>query len=297
MEGRYGARETETSSECTGACDAGFYCPAGSHRSTQVVCGAAIPSEAAPSLSFVGEAAEPLELFSSVSNAIDHRFFCPPGSATPRVAQEGHYTIADPATTKKRLRPFNASDADLDGFVSWREFTGSIAFRPFMATITPTQASPRGKTGDSSQLEAALGPEADSQEARKLWKMADEDLDGLLDEREFSLVKDALYTDGSQVEGFESVYSDRHPSLGVVQTRVSEKRCEAGYYCPGDGMRYECPRGHFGAEEGLTSPSCSGPCPAGMSTLPFPLSLWLSPLTIHALFLSSSLVLVHAARA
>ncbi|CAN0411096.1 unnamed protein product, partial [Laminaria digitata] len=38
--------------------------------------------------------------------------------------------------------------------------------------------------------------------------------------------------------------------------------CEPGYYCV-KGARLPCPAGTFGSSSGLTSPHCSGPCPAG----------------------------------
>lgn len=46
------------------------------------------------------------------------------------------------------------------------------------------------------------------------------------------------------------------------QTRTAQAECEPGYYCL-DGVRLPCPAGTFGLSGGLTSPSCSGPCPAG----------------------------------
>ncbi|CAM9909449.1 unnamed protein product, partial [Hapterophycus canaliculatus] len=45
-------------------------------------------------------------------------------------------------------------------------------------------------------------------------------------------------------------------------TRVSQVRCEAGYYCK-DGVRAVCPAGTFGASAGLLDRGCTGPCPAG----------------------------------
>lgn len=38
--------------------------------------------------------------------------------------------------------------------------------------------------------------------------------------------------------------------------------CEPGYFCI-DGARLPCPAGSYGSSLGLSSPSCSGPCPAG----------------------------------
>lgn len=46
------------------------------------------------------------------------------------------------------------------------------------------------------------------------------------------------------------------------QTRTTQTQCEPGHYCMG-GSRLPCRAGTFGSTWGLSSPSCSGPCPAG----------------------------------
>jgi hypothetical protein len=45
-------------------------------------------------------------------------------------------------------------------------------------------------------------------------------------------------------------------------TRSAQVRCEAGAYCT-KGIKRLCPEGYYGAEAGLSSVTCSGPCPAG----------------------------------
>lgn len=47
-------------------------------------------------------------------------------------------------------------------------------------------------------------------------------------------------------------------------TRTNQVRCEAGYWCSG-GVKEPCPVGSFGRTRGLTSPRCSGFCPAGFA--------------------------------
>ena len=44
--------------------------------------------------------------------------------------------------------------------------------------------------------------------------------------------------------------------------RYSQILCERGYYCV-HGVRYECPKGYYGGETGLTDSSCSGKCTPG----------------------------------
>lgn len=47
------------------------------------------------------------------------------------------------------------------------------------------------------------------------------------------------------------------------QTRTQAVSCPAGYYCPGDGLRYPCPLGRYGSTTGLSTRMCSGLCAAG----------------------------------
>lgn len=47
------------------------------------------------------------------------------------------------------------------------------------------------------------------------------------------------------------------------RTRTQQLRCEPGHYCPGDGERYACPAGSYGAGSGEASPSCTGLCAPG----------------------------------
>ncbi|CAN0073404.1 unnamed protein product, partial [Phaeothamnion confervicola] len=47
-------------------------------------------------------------------------------------------------------------------------------------------------------------------------------------------------------------------------TRTAQVRCERGYFCDG-GIRYPCAPGRFGSSTGLTTPDCSGFCPAGFA--------------------------------
>lgn len=47
-----------------------------------------------------------------------------------------------------------------------------------------------------------------------------------------------------------------------VKTRSKIKICEQGFYCS-DGIKYICEAGYYGNQEGLSTFSCSGLCPAG----------------------------------
>lgn len=60
--GRYGSLSQETNSSCSGLCRGGFYCPAGSFISTQILCDAT-------------------------------NIYCPIGSPAPLSVDQGHYTL------------------------------------------------------------------------------------------------------------------------------------------------------------------------------------------------------------
>lgn len=54
----------------------------------------------------------------------------------------------------------------------------------------------------------------------------------------------------------------RHDKAPWQQGCPGFKACEQGYYCDGN-IKIICPSGVYGDDEGLTLPSCSGPCPPG----------------------------------
>eukprot|EP00752_Nemacystus_decipiens_P010517 g9365.t1 len=122
--GRFGASQMSVNASCSGSCSEGHFCPEGSHRADQYVCGNAAA-------------------------------FCPEGSSAPTAVSEGFYTVQ--------------------------------------------------------------GGESDT---------------------------------------------DRHPWLGVAETRTTQVQCEPGHYCVG-GVRFPCPPGYFGNASGLSTPRCSGLCAAG----------------------------------
>ncbi len=45
--------------------------------------------------------------------------------------------------------------------------------------------------------------------------------------------------------------------------RYEQYMCPVGFFCPGDGKRYECPPGTFTDEEGTISNNCKGVCDRG----------------------------------
>lgn len=45
-------------------------------------------------------------------------------------------------------------------------------------------------------------------------------------------------------------------------TRWSQKQCEPGFYCQ-EGVKYRCPKGHYGAYPGMANATCDGECYPG----------------------------------
>jgi hypothetical protein len=50
---------------------------------------------------------------------------------------------------------------------------------------------------------------------------------------------------------------------GPPGARTVATVCSIGYYCPGDGLAFQCPAGRYGNASGLLNDSCSGVCGDG----------------------------------
>lgn len=76
-------------------------------------------------------------------------------------------------------------------------------------------------------------------------------------------VSTGYYTVGSTGSGLPVIsYPNRMQVSDDVKNRAAQVQCEPGYYCI-DGVRYICPRGHYGGVSGLSSETCSGECEEG----------------------------------
>lgn len=79
--GRYGSRQGETSSLCTGLCAAGYFCPEGSVRAQQIPCGGS-------------------------------GLYCPEGSSKPIAVSEGYYTYGNGSIiSNARCEPYHYNDS------------------------------------------------------------------------------------------------------------------------------------------------------------------------------------------
>jgi hypothetical protein len=48
-----------------------------------------------------------------------------------------------------------------------------------------------------------------------------------------------------------------------IEKKTSQHLCPPGYFCPGDGLKYQCPPGRYGASSGLVESDCDGECSSG----------------------------------
>jgi len=236
--GRWGGAEGQSSPECSGVCSAGHWCPKASTSPTANQCGNA-------------------------------SVYCPPGASLPSpVIPKGYYTThAAPYRGALSLHdPLNATmSAQLvcepghwcrggvkrqcaAGRFGWRHGDGSAECGglcraghrcpghpgPPSLTATPLECS-EGLAGAAVAAAQQLAsstffcPEGTGNEPNR--------------------VASGFYTVGGK-EG--------------NTTRTNEVKCEAGYWCSG-GVKEPCPVGSFGRKRGLTSPRCSGFCPAGFA--------------------------------
>ncbi len=72
----------------------------------------------------------------------------------------------------------------------------------------------------------------------------------------------SVFAQGTDVRLIVGPGSFSTPVTDVEVNRWGQALCPAGSYCVG-GVRALCPGGRFGNATSMTSPACSGPCPAG----------------------------------
>ena len=62
-------------------------------------------------------------------------------------------------------------------------------------------------------------------------------------------------------------YYASNPAETGTQTFTTQTACEAGWYCPGNGQRTQCPAGRYGSSTGgpWTTAQCEGGCAAGFN--------------------------------
>ncbi|CAM9593374.1 unnamed protein product, partial [Ascophyllum nodosum] len=236
--GRFGASQLSTNSSCTGVCRKGHFCPEGSYRADQHVCG-------------------------NVS------LYCPEGSSAPAVASAGFYTVQDDVAGVDRhpwLGTVETRTIQVEcepGFycVAGRRRPcasgtyGAVSGLSSPACSGPCDAGYVCGEGAKSPTEALCGgegelfcPEGSSAQSKA----------GV-----------GYYTIGGIATATDFPTADANVRIGKVSdhplskaTRTAEELCQPGYWCSG-GLRHPCEPGSFGDAYGMTGSSCSGACSPG----------------------------------
>ena len=272
--GRYGATTGLTSSECTGPCAAGYYCPPASVAPRQRACGG-------PDL------------------------ICPPKSSFPLVVSEGYYTsttVVDecpPGMYRNVSEVFDPSlraATNPQGVVpaSWvvtvaHEGSAAAAATPSEGRLDPRETRPLGPhDGEGYGDLWAIGPQAPCvrcpEGTYKAQQGDGEDLCLPCDMTVSVSSEDRTTCECWRRPGGESwealqFLASRGTCVAVdienatmfeppktltnsTWTRHKQWECERGYACTA-GVRFVCPAGRFGASTRNTNLSCTGICAAG----------------------------------
>ena len=221
--GNYGATIGLKSSDCSGLCEEGFYCEAGSTSPRQKSC------------------------------PLDPRFYCPRGSKGPMRTGLGWFAINNRGTFgggyggEKQCTPGYYC---IDG-LRHSCATGRYGNRMLETNASCTGACSAGwycPEGSTSMYERSCGdpgvfcPEGSPSPVP---------------------VASGYYTVGSSEDMAQFEIGVGMAGYNQGEARTSQRACEEGYFCLGDGIKRKCPRGRFGSRTGEKSPRCTGSCKEG----------------------------------
>jgi hypothetical protein len=273
--GAVGARLTNAS--CSGSCSPGYACPAGSTNATAALCPRGAYSEAgapvcspcplgryggAPGLTSAsctgpcraGRYGALLGMETSdCTGACNPGFFCPVGSETPSVGQCGVGTYSGWGSGSCSECPagrFGAETmmetANCSGPCPAGVFgeTSGLTSRTCSGNCSAGYACPAGSTNATAVL---CPPGAYSQPGSGSCALCVAGTYGL--------------SWGEALPGCSGNCSAGY-SCPPGSTNATALLCTFGTYSLA-GVCIPCPRGTFGAAEGLSTPACSGPCAAG----------------------------------
>lgn len=231
--GRWGADYGMTTPECTGACERGFFCSAGSTSPRQQLCG-------------------------------NETAFCPEESFVATPVSDGYYTVGGRTTTDGGVFPFDAPLLCNQTYSSGDLFPGdAAAAAPELPTSACAGAPLRLRTspeGDPPSSDTLDGPGVQLGVDLSINGVA-----GVVNTRSECVVPRSpllgpmvpvTFPPSARVRACTSGY------MGDAGTRSSQAQCEPGSYC-WYGLRFECPPGRYGSRAGETRYRCEGDCPAG----------------------------------
>eukprot|EP01029_Cantina_marsupialis_P013730 TRINITY_DN303_c0_g1_i2.p1 TRINITY_DN303_c0_g1~~TRINITY_DN303_c0_g1_i2.p1 ORF type:complete len:805 (-),score=180.21 TRINITY_DN303_c0_g1_i2:1071-3212(-) len=253
--GYYGGKEGLSSNQCSGQCDAGFFCELGSPSAQQYDCG-------------------------------DPSRFCPIGSFEPTDVTPGYYTITDATSNLITDRPSQrVSEVQCElghyctfgtkypcppgtfGDVPGLEQNQCSGFCDAGYYCPQASTSRQQNVCGSSDVFCPLGSAEPTPVSSGYYTSKgqgfDESINMLCEEDNAA---STLNTSAGRLSPVTPVLSSMTKcssgKLGAEDTRIEELPCEAGYFCV-DGDRYQCPPGHYGSTTKLVDHTCSGYCDAG----------------------------------
>lgn len=253
--GRYGSTKGITTPLCSGVCEAGYYCPAGSVSPREHRCGG-------------------------------NDVFCPPGSFEPTLVAPDSYGIGGSVTTRTGQRQCQPGSYCLNGqrFECPEGRYGVREGETDPGCSGPCDAGYFCEAGSPNPKQYECGspdvycPEGSSEPhpvftgyytVRVVPDATVETTTGEAFSHPQSMSQfqpDALnvYPPDTTVGSASAVASTilSEIRLDTSAIRTHERMCEEGFFCF-NGQRFECPAGRFGNERMLSDDLCSGNCTAG----------------------------------
>ena len=227
--GRYGATTGQSNSSCSGLCDAGYYCTAGSTIPRQFYCGG------------------------------EHRY-CPAGSGEPTVVSDGYYTSA----STDICGPGFWRNSSLFIDQSLRPIVLHSAIPTKADTplcILCEEGTFKYQMGDSHSLCLQCPIISISSGDRISCNCPRLNNDHASTSLYFNATSRRCESSIYSPSKLEALHSGR--ILPETQlTKTAQFLCEPGFFCR-NGTRFPCPKGFFGQKSGETNPLCEGTCPPG----------------------------------
>ena len=201
--GRYGNSTGLMSSSCSGKCEQGYACPPGSTSSTEVECGHAYEG-------------------TEITNMLFDAVYCPTGSETPVRVKPGYYTVG--SNIKPNRYPYSAETATLPMSMVY-EKSDDLGVKAYF----------QGNTTRTNQVACEPGYYCDPR-----WGVK------------------------------QPCPAGTYGISSHLKSPLCSGVCPRGFYCPEgtvDPKDFPCPIGTSGHMKGSTNSSCSGLCPMNTDCL------------------------------
>lgn len=221
--GHFGNTTGLFTDDCSGICEAGWYCPQASLHSRQVACG--------------GE-----------------QNICPQGSSSPQAVRHGYYTTI---FNEELCRPGKFRVPLPEEEVGVSSVTSKLSKDSCISCPAGTH---KPVSGDSVSLCLDCGSKAYTTDAIKCtcYQSATDKKKSTKIFYDWTSGICVDMTDEVMLRDFPESYHEP----GSQVTKVDEHQCEVGHYCK-EGIRYKCAGGTYGDKELEVNSDCSGICEAG----------------------------------